>query len=588
MSMTETNWVRHSVQLGVVGVRRTIRGLRRNPYRLRLLGISAICGVISFGGMGILYALLLRTLDAPISIPGGVRFGVSALWVGAVWFFSQRTLLYWRRPKAEAFVLTTVSARTAAVGMLLTEFLTACLFLALPTLLLVGVVGYAFLSPVSLLLVSLAVGLFAASAIVVGYALGFAYLFVADRSGGLANQQGQLIVQLVLLVVVGYLVAQFFAGIPAVWEVMSFVWVPISWLVDLAVLGTPVAASFGRALAGVTGCLLVIGGGSLVIERFAGAYWTTDPGSTAGDTGDATLGRRSRDDGTLAAAISPVIIPGFVGRPTQRVAQMVVLRLRRAPRRLLFLVTIVISLGIYLGVLVVQLDDPLSLVPVVCALFFPWFAGAAFGLNPLGDEGDVLPATLTSSISGRQFVRGLMVPGLLYGLPITVLCTFVGSIVSPYSLRVQAGFVVIGGLLTVVAVGLAPAVGMRFPRFSAVTIGKSGGVVPPSMTAIIVYSLVVGLLGGGAVFALLAPASIYEYIADGVVSVGVMRFSSVVSGLGIGLVVARWSYRAAARQFRRYTVLTGSPSEFNIGGVAFWAVVVGTVGILLGQVIQFV
>jgi hypothetical protein len=37
-----------------------------------------------------------------------------------------------------------------------------------------------------------------------------------------------------------------------------------------------------------------------------------------------------------------------------------------------------------------------------------------------------------------------------------------------------------------------------------------------------------------------------------------------------------------------YTVLTGSPSEFDIGDVAFWAVVFGTVGIVLGQVIQFV
>ncbi|MCD2200976.1 hypothetical protein LPA44_13885 [Halobacterium sp. KA-4] len=552
--MTETNWMRHSVQLGIVGVRRTIRGLRRNPYRLRLLGISAICGVISFGGMGVLYALLLRTLDAPISIPGSVRLGVSALWVGAVWFFSQRTLLYWRRPKAEAFVLTTVSTRTAAVGMLFTEFFTACLFLVPPTVLLVGVVGYAFLSPVSLLLVPLAVGLFAASAIVVGYTLSFAYLFVAARSRGLANQQGQLIVQFVFLVVVGYLVATILADLPAIWEVTTFAWVPMSWLVDLAVLGTPVTASLGRALAGVTGGVLVIGSGSLVVERLARAYWLTDPGSTTHDGGETTPSSRSHDGGTLAAGISPLVIPEFVGRPTQRVAQMVLLRLRRAPRRLLFLVTIVISLGIYLGVIYVQLDEPLALVPVVCALLFPWFAGAAFGLNPLGDEGSVLPATLTSSISGRQFVRGLMVPGLLYGLPITVLCTFVGSIVGPYSLRVQAGFVVIGGLLTVVAVGLAPAVGMQFPRFSAVTIGRSGGVVPPSMTAIIVYSLVVGLLGCGTVFALLAPASIYEYIAGGVVSVGMMRFSSVVSGLGIGLVVARWSYRAAARQFRRYTL----------------------------------
>ena len=37
-----------------------------------------------------------------------------------------------------------------------------------------------------------------------------------------------------------------------------------------------------------------------------------------------------------------------------------------------------------------------------------------------------------------------------------------------------------------------------------------------------------------------------------------------------------------------YTILTGTSSEFDIGDVAFWAVVLATVGILLGQVLQFV
>jgi hypothetical protein len=35
-------------------------------------------------------------------------------------------------------------------------------------------------------------------------------------------------------------------------------------------------------------------------------------------------------------------------------------------------------------------------------------------------------------------------------------------------------------------------------------------------------------------------------------------------------------------------VLTGSLSEFDIGDVAFWAIVLGTVGILLVQVLEFV
>lgn len=552
--MTEANWMRHSVQLGLAGVRQTIRGLRRNPYRIRLLTIAAIGLGIFLGGTGVLYALLLRTLEGPLSIPGEVRLGVSALWIGTVWFFGQRTLLYWRQPRAEAFILTTVSTRTAAVGMLLTEFFTACLFLLPPTVLLVGVVGYAFLSPVSLVLVPLAVGLFAATALVVGYALGFAYLFVSARSRGLSNQQGQLIGQLVVLAVVVYLVAQFFGGVPAIWDVTSFAWFPTSWFVDLAILGTPVATSLGRALAGVLGSLVVLGGGSLVVERLAGVYWVTDPSSAAAESGNTATGPQSQDDGTLAASISPLVIPRFVGRPTQRVAQVVLLRLRRAPRRLLFLFTLVVSFGIYVGVVYGQLDEPLSLVPVVCAVFFPWLAGAAFGLNPLGDEGAVLPATLTSSVSGREYVHGYILPGLLYGIPITILCMLVGSVVSPYPLGVQVGFVVVGVVLHVVAVVLAPAVGMRFPRFSSILGSQSSGIVPPSMTAIIVYSLAVGLLGGGVVFALLAPASVYAWVTAGVVPVEWARLSGIVGGLGIAVVVARSGCAAAARQFEQYTV----------------------------------
>lgn len=37
-----------------------------------------------------------------------------------------------------------------------------------------------------------------------------------------------------------------------------------------------------------------------------------------------------------------------------------------------------------------------------------------------------------------------------------------------------------------------------------------------------------------------------------------------------------------------YAVLTGSPSEFDVGSIAFWAVVLGTSGILLVHVLEFV
>ncbi|WP_050050740.1 hypothetical protein [Halostagnicola sp. A56] len=509
---------------------------------------------IWFGGMGILYALLLRSLSGPLSVPGSVRVGVSALWIFAVWFLAQRALLHWRTPRAKSFVLTTVSIRTATVGMLLTEFLSACLVLAPLTVLLVGIVGYGFLSPGSLLLVPLAVGLFTASAVVTGYVAGFTYMIVSARSRWQRTQHGQLIVHAVSLIVVGYVVVVLSTDVPVIWEVVSLEWLPTSWFIDIAVFGTPVTSASIRVLAGVSGCLLVVGGGGLLVERLAREYWVARPISTADGTNNTAREKQKHGDGTLAAAVSPVIIPRFVGRPSQCVAQMVVLRLRRAPRRLLLLATTSLSLGIYLSVLSVQSNAPMSVAPVVCVLFVPWFVGAVFGLNPLGDEGNVLPATLTSSISGRQFVRGLLVPGLLYGLPLTILSTLIGGVVSPYSIGVQAWLVVIGAVLTVVAVCLAPAVGMLFPRFSAMTIGQSSDVVPPSMTALVLYSLGIWVLGGALVFALLAPANGSQISIASGVSTEVLRTGGVTGGLGIGLVIARLSYSTAVKRFRQYTV----------------------------------
>lgn len=549
--MVEPHWFRHSVRLGIVGVRRAIRGLRRNRLRVRLLAFTVITGGLGFGGLGVLFALALRSRTGPIPVPGQIRIGVTALWVFGVWFLAQRAILHWRRLRSEAFVLTTVSRRTAAVGMLITEFLNACVFLVLPTLLVVGVIGYAFRSPVSLLFVTLAVGFFAASALVVGYAFGFGYLFLSTRSRFIAQQEGKLIVQLVFVLVAAYLLVQPVVSLPAVWDVAAFEWLPVSWLVDVAVLGTPVSGSGTFAVAGLLGALVGIGVGTLLVTKLATAYWNTDPGTTARASNGSVSAVRGQS-GTLAAAISPLTIPTVVETPTQRVAELVLLRLRRSPRRLLFLVTTIVSLGVSVSVLAVQSARPMALVPIVCAVFLPWIAGAVFGLNPLGDEGAALPATLTSSVSGRQFVRGVMLPGLLYGLPLTIVCTVVSSVLSPYPLVERVSIVLIGVVLTVVAVAFASGVGMRFPRFSAFSIEESREVVPPSITAVAVYSVGMGVLGGGAVLVLLTPLAIYGGLEPFGVSASAVRSAGVGCVLGVTVVVGWWGYRSAVQRFENY------------------------------------
>ena len=71
--------------------------------------------------------------------------------------------------------------------------------------------------------------------------------------------------------------------------------------------------------------------------------------------------------------------------------------------------------------------------------------------------------------------------------------------------------------------------------------------------------------------------AVFTFSAATTVISGDLSVSIIFVGVG-GLVVLGASL---------YTVLTGSPSEFDIGDVAFWAVVVGTAGILLGHMIQF-
>lgn len=555
--MAEANWIRHSVYIGLVEVQRSLRSFRQNQSRFRLLVFALINLVLFFGGMGALFALALRSQPRPIPVPSQLRLVVSFLWLFGVWLFAKRVILYRRRLDSEAFVLTTVSPRTAAVGLLFTELLTACVALAVPTPFLIGVIGYAFLDPVSLLLIPLAVVLFAATAIVIGYILGFGYLFLAAHSRYVVQHQSNLGIQLVLVVVAGYVTVQVLFSVPPVTEVVAVKWVPLGWLVDLAVLSTPVTVSLGRAVASVIGSLVVIVGGGATAVRLATTYWATDRGSTLQDRDTAPSHPHGHD--SLAAALSPVIIPQVASPPTRRVAQVVLLRLRRAPRRLTFLFTITLSLGLSLGPVASQMEHPLALVSVACALFIPWLAGAAFGLNPLGDKGAVLPAILTASVSGREFIRGMMLPGLLYGLPLTVVTTLITSVFSPYTVAEQLGLVVLGAVLLVVAVALAPAIGMRFPRFSALTVGQSREVVPPSLTAIATYVFLTGGISGIAILFLLTPSvaqGLLILLGTGrdLLTPAVIRLGGFAGWLLILLGCSYWLYRDTADRFTTYTV----------------------------------
>ena len=234
-----------------------------------------------------------------------------------------------------------------------------------------------------------------------------------------------------------------------------------------------------------------------------------------------------------------------------------------------------------------QTTSPWTVFAPAAAVLLAWMAGATFSINPLGEEGAVLPVTLIS-ISGSNYVRGLMLPGLLYGLPLVALVTGGAAIVGAFELPVALGLVGVGLLATIVAVTTAPTVGVWFPRFSAISIGQSREVIPPRLVTTALHflgvttpatllavllleprlaqTLIAGIVGflpaallqlasGGESGMLSDGGTWFHSLGTAIQSSGLESFRLTVAGLLIrsAFVVAGISYRVAIRRFDNYT-----------------------------------
>ena len=299
----------------------------------------------------------------------------------------------------------------------------------------------------------------------------------------------------------------------------------------------------------------------------------------------ATESRETRT--ALADAIAPVRIQADISQPTQRVAQWSLLRTRRDPRRLNFLLLPVVMVGSGVINVGLQATSPWTIFAPAAAALLPWVAGATFAMNPFGDEGAVLPVTLLS-ISGAEYVRGLLLPGVLFGIPVVVLVTGGTALIGGVQLPVVLGLVGVGLRATAVAVTSAPAVGLGFPRFSAISIGQSRKVIPPRLVTTAVHflsvtipatflallllepqlaqTLVAGIVGylpaallqlifGGDGGAVLAVSTWFQSLGTAIESVAVETFRLSASGALVlaAVLVVVVSYRAAVRRFDSYS-----------------------------------
>jgi hypothetical protein len=569
---------RAAVLVAAVELRRSVRSLAAR--RSQLLGIGV--GLLLFGGGAAVVSYLLVALSPDLSaltLGPAIRGAVAFQWLFASALFVQRVVTVHSRPDAEAFLLTTVRPEAVVSGLVLAETGRALAYVGLPALLVGSALAFVAGSPATVALVALAVGALLATAALTGHVVGFAIKLAVARVPAVARNRTVLGAVGVTVVFGGYAVVQMTGGATTALGLL-----PVGWLVDVALSDTPVGTSRPHA----AGALAFVGGwlvaGGAAASWLATQLWFGDSVESVVEREAAAVGRAGDDP--LAAGLGWLWLPPVGSRPTRRVAQRSMLLVRRAPAKATYLVVFPAAA---LGPLAVRFVAgeatlPLGAVAPLLAVLVPWVAGGAFGLNPLGDEGAVLPATLTSLASGRQYVRGLVLPALTVGLPLSALPP-AAALATGASVPVAAllALSTVGGV--VVAALVAPGIGFLFPRTEAVRVARGRELVPPTLTAMALYSAVVAAAVGVPAAAAFAPAVTRGVAAlvvggpfafpfdlaggpavaaaDGLRaaagwlsarSVATVRWAGVVGPLAGGVALGLLAARLARRRYERYAL----------------------------------
>lgn len=591
--MAEVGWARHSLSIGIFEFRRTVRAIWQDKARFAFMGLGMVIPSLMFGAFVVVFADTIRGIET-LPVPSFLQGTVALFWLFGVFLIGQRVVSARTRIEAEPMMLTTVSARTVAGGLILAEILRIFTYLGFPILILTGVGVFLFGSVASLIFVPLAALLFAATAVVMGTVCGYAVAWLVATSKFVARHKTVLGTAGSLILMGGYFLF-FFPQIGGV-DQAALAWLPVGWFADLGVIGTPLVGSSLRSAGVLLSSAVLLVGGGVLAEREAVALWFTDPVSvdvktstreTAGPESEG-LTQLSRHD-ALADAVKPLVMPRFVSTPARHVAEWALLRTRRDPNRLTFLLIPVFAIGSSLVSSGLQSGSLRALAAPICAVLLPWLAGALFAMNPLGDEGAVLPVTLTA-VSGKQYVRGLILPGLVLGLPVVIVVTSIAGVFSPYAVTEQVGLVVLGVYLTCVSVAITPAVGMALPRFSAISVGQSREVLPPRMSAALLHmalilvpgalltmlvliprvargvlavlfgslpAFLVGLLTDSTGGLLSAVVAWFNQVGEVIRAVGVGQLQAVAGGVLLigGVLILALLYRHAIRQFERYSTV---------------------------------
>jgi len=531
---------RHASLLARVETKRRIRVLLRSRLQAGALAITALFMLVATAGLSFAaYSVGERVATEGVAeyVRYG-RLGASALFLVGTALTGLRVVGEQGELDHEAGILTTIPHRDAVFGLLLAELVGLAAYVTIPLVCLSVAValgsGSAALGAAVLVTAAttLVLGLFAGQAF--GYVL--RYGFVASRL--LARYKTALAVLVFLAYMYVVTVSQDASfAIPLLEAVGA---TPIGWvgLLPFAVIGD---ASLVEALAGVAVSAAVLPILLGVATLAAGAAWYAD--EPTGERETTTHESTTIDAGPLERA---------VGRPSAWVARTAWTRAYRAPMKLVFvlypafvLVTPVVE-AVRTGVVAPSL-------PVIFAVYGAWAAGAGFALNLLGDEGAMLPVTLTSGVSGTAFVRGIVSAAAVAGAPVVVPLAVGAGLLVPFP-PVQLVLLALSTVALLVGAGmLATGIGTALPRFESVRISRSRRVVAPSLFAFGVYSFVLVVVASPGL------ATQVPFVADALadqlgVSATALRAGGTVATAVLVGVCGYVSYRSAAKKVDDWTL----------------------------------
>lgn len=316
---------------------------------------------------------------------------------------------------------------------------------------------------------------------------------------------------------------------------------PIAWYGDVA-LASIGAGDPRLAAAALVATPIALGGLWAVATALARRAWLADPPREAA--------RTSPSGGSVRSAEAPDVVDRVLAatcaRPTRTVVRTVWRRVVREPQGLLYVVLPLVLLATVGYELARAIPAAL---PALVAVYGAGAVGAGATLNPLGNEGRGLPATLTAPDSARHVVRGYLVSAALPGALAVGAATVAAAAADAASPPVLLGAGAFAAALTASLVAISLGVGAVLPEFDALRPSESAGVIAPHVYAVAVYSAAIAAVSAP----VLAAAALAGEGATGL-SAGTLVALGALGTLGAAALAGALSYRYAVRTFEEFLI----------------------------------